>query len=317
MNAGENRDRFIPRAMGTTDATIQGAGYEVVGQLMGLAIRTGHLIPLNFPSIVWKQLVSDEVTNEDVKAIDVMSFQIVSEIETLLTNTKTTAEVFDEAMKDRTFSVYASDGKLHDLIPQGAQKPVTKQNARLFCELFTRFRLSEFTDQCAAIRRGLATVVPISLLSLFSWQELERMVAGSTFNVDLLFDMTDYSGCSRTDNWVQLFWRMMRERFNDFDRSRMLQFCWGRSRLPTSRETWGSQRFTITPRHGDPNRALPVSHTCFFSVEMPAYTSLDQMTTRCLIALNNTGGIDGDGARTMETIRNDVLTDDDQRTLFS
>jgi len=288
-----------------------------VGQLMGLAIRTGHLLPFNFPSAVWKHLVADDITSDDVRAIDLMSFQIVTEIDGLLNDKKMTPKDFDDTMKDRSFAVYGSDGKLHDLIPNGARVPITYQNAKQFCASFVRFRLSEFNEQCDAIRRGLATVVPISLLSLFSWQEIERMVAGSSFNVDLLEDMTDYSGCSRTDEFIQHFWRMLRERFSDAERQRFLQFVWGRSRMPTSRDTWGEQRFSISrlDRGGDANRQLPVSHTCFFSVEMPAYTSLDIMTQKVLLAINNTGVIDGDSSRQHETIRNEI-GDDDARTLF-
>jgi hypothetical protein len=40
----------------------------------------------------------------------------------------------------------------------------------------TIFRLGEFKQQVEAIKRGLATIVPLRLLPLFTWQELEMMV---------------------------------------------------------------------------------------------------------------------------------------------
>ena len=48
-------------------------------------------------------------------------------------------------------------------------------------------RLSEADKQIAAIKQGLATVVPIDLLQLWSWDDLEFAVTGNrTMDVELL-----------------------------------------------------------------------------------------------------------------------------------
>ena len=39
---------------------------------------------------------------------------------------------------------------------------------------------------------------------------------------------------------------------------------------------------------------LPVSHTCFFSLELPRYSSLELMKTRLRYAIHNCTAIDGD-----------------------
>ena len=41
---------------------------------------------------------------------------------------------------------------------------------------------------------------------------------------------------------------------------------------------------------------LPVSHTCFFSLELPAYSSKEVLKTKLLYAMRNCPAIDGDGA---------------------
>lgn len=67
----------------------------------------------------------------------------------------------------------------------------------------------------AAIRRGLGTVVPLALLSLFTWRELEAQVCGRGIGldeIDLLQRMTNYSGCDTDDAHIKHFWKMMRER---------------------------------------------------------------------------------------------------------
>jgi len=277
---------------------------------------------LRLPSIVWKHLVSDPITPDDVRAIDLLSFQIVSDIQALLNKKSITQDAFDSVMAERKFEVYGSDQVVYPLIPGGHTTPITFHNARLFCDALTKYRLSEFANQCEAMRRGLSTVVPLGLLSMFTWQELEKQVVGSSFDVDLLFEMTKYESCSVDDLHVKLFWQMMRERFNDADRSRFLSFVWGRSRLPTSKQGFGDANFKIQnynpPRNvGDVNKMLPVSHTCFCSLELPRYTNLDAIVDRLTYAMQNCAVIDGDSARQHEVISNDIDDiDDDRHSLF-
>jgi hypothetical protein len=57
----------VPRPVPAGD-TLRLSAYELVGQFIGLALRSGNLLPFSFPSIVWKHLVSEEVTTDDVRA---------------------------------------------------------------------------------------------------------------------------------------------------------------------------------------------------------------------------------------------------------
>lgn len=45
----------------------------------------------------------------------------------------------------------------------------------------TLLRLHEFDEQVSAVREGMARVVPVPLLSLFTGYELETMVSESRF----------------------------------------------------------------------------------------------------------------------------------------
>ncbi len=62
-----------------------------------------------------------------------------------------------------------------------------------------------------AIRRGLASVVPIEHLRLFTWDELEEFVCGrKEVDIDLLESCTEYSLCCRQDSHVSAFWDVLR-----------------------------------------------------------------------------------------------------------
>jgi hypothetical protein len=178
-----------------------------------------------------------------------------------------------------------------------ARRRVTAANREQFHDALLAYRLGEFAEQCAAMRRGLATVVPYLPLALLSWHELERQVCGGGVDLDLLQRHTVYEGFSAADSRARLFWQMMRERFDDAQRAKFLSFVWGRSRLPTSDATWGDRPFKIDAMRarGPVDSALPISHTCFFSIELPDYSTLDVMTERVTFAMINCLAIDGDG----------------------
>jgi hypothetical protein len=54
-----------------------------------------------------------------------------------------------------------------------------------YVSLVASIRLSESTQQCEAIRRGLSTVFPfMGILSLFTWQQLETLITG-TRDIDI------------------------------------------------------------------------------------------------------------------------------------
>lgn len=56
-----------------------------------------------------------------------------------------------------------------ELVPDGASKAVTAENVTQFVSLVTSTRLQESRAQTRAIRKGFNQVVPVGMLSLFSW----------------------------------------------------------------------------------------------------------------------------------------------------
>ena len=84
----------------------------------------------------------------------------------------------------------------------------------------------------SAVREGMARVVPVRLLSLFTGPELETMVCGSPdIPLDLLKSVVTYKGVEATAPLVRWFWETL-ESFSNAERSLFLRFVWGRTRLP-------------------------------------------------------------------------------------
>jgi hypothetical protein len=61
---------------------------------------------------------------------------------------------------------------------------------------------------------------------------------------------------------------------------------WGRSRLPISESDWTSEMTVHQLKEADETK-LPISHCCFFSIELPAYQSYEQLRTKLLYAIVN------------------------------
>jgi hypothetical protein len=297
---GQNRECWVPRP--TAVRPLDLSMLEFLGQLFGAAVRSRVFMDLNLPSIVWKQLVQQPVTEADVLGIDVLSFKIVDQLETmvaecdLLNDAEAAREMFESI--DARYVAMGSDGHEVPLIPQGHSTPITLSNCRAFIKALRQFRLAEFRTQVEAIRRGLATVVPYPMLSLLTWDELQVQVCGRPkFDVDLLFSQTVYEDCSLNDLHIQLFWRVLRERFDDNERSKFLAFVWGQSRLPLHASDF-ERKFKImryVASESNPAKFLPISHTCFFSIELPKYSTLELMHSRLLLAITHCDTIDADG----------------------
>lgn len=57
------------------------------------------------------------------------------------------------------------------------------------------YRLHEFDEQVRTIRDGMARVIPVPLLSIFTSSELEAMVCGSPeIPINMLLSIVTYKG---------------------------------------------------------------------------------------------------------------------------
>lgn len=80
---------------------------------------------------------------------------------------------------------------------------MTYENRLEYIRLAEQKRLTECERQLAAVRRGLASLVPAPLLSLFTWEDLALRVCGKTeLDLDLL-------KVDRTASLVLLYSRLL------------------------------------------------------------------------------------------------------------
>jgi len=139
--------------------------------------------------------------------------------------------------------------------------------------------------------------IPIDYLKIFTWQEVENVFCGdSDYDVDTLMKQTLYEDVSPSEPHIQYFWTVMKE-FSPAERTLFLQFAWARSKFPISGHTEARYFKLQGPppnSHENPDNYLPVSHTCFFSVNLPRYSSITVMREKLLYAITHCKEMDND-----------------------
>ena len=238
-----------------------------LGKLFGIAARSKNYLDLSLSPLVWKLLVKEVVSAEDLWCIDYLSMTWLES----LRRKRALGHSDLDGEGEATFTASSLGGSLVELHPGGAGETLKMGvNDGRYIDEMVAYRLREMASAARAIRAGLETQLPPASLALLRWDELERMVCGSpTVDIELMKSACEYASCSASDEHVVWFWEVMESDFTEEDRKAFLRFAWGRSRLPLTRAGFTQllkiQNFTKTPC----DRYLPVSHTCFFSIELP------------------------------------------------
>lgn len=260
-DSGSNRDRWIPNVFPPNKSIPNRIKkqYRFVGQLLGMAIRQKSYIDFKFPLLLWKQLVRDRLTYDDIEAVDMQSFTMINEVERMMEqpDDDVLSSIFDELR----FEVVSSNGEVFDMIPDGHSIPVTMMNFSAYSQHYRHYRLHEFDRQIECIRQGLYSVVPGFFLSLFTAHQLEEAVCGKgEIDVALLKRHTTYGGeYSVNSPYIQRFWTVLGQMFSEEQKKLYLRFVWGRSTLPRQDEDFTSS-MTINPfdtSHSSADKALP------------------------------------------------------------
>lgn len=179
-----------------------------------------------------------------------------------------------------------------ELLPGGSAIPVQFSDRMAYAALVEQARLNEHAPQIEALRRGIAKVLPVQLLSLLTWQELELLICGRpTIDLELLRRHTQYSGVQPDEPHIQAFWRVL-ESFNQEQRRRFVRFAWAQERLPADdaefRRTHTRMLIKASTGGGPADGRFPKADTCFFNVELPRFSTEAILREKLLYAMQTT-----------------------------
>ncbi|CAM9365219.1 unnamed protein product, partial [Choristocarpus tenellus] len=287
--------------------------YNFLGQLIGIALRSKVPTPWALSRIVWKALVGQAMYQQDLEHLDSSLYMFLQKVQELLWERSSMVAAdakFNESGQGNTTleAWHGMEATLQELASNGEAVKraggVQSQSTTIMEGLaqttaIAQDRLHQGDTALFAIRDGLASLVPAAVLPLFTWEEMELEACGRQgVDVNLLEANTEYDeDISCTDPHIKRFWRVLRA-FDDKDRSQFLRFVWARSRLPLHASSF-HQKFKIQAPTGegvrdDPDSYLPKAHTCFFSINLPKYTSDEIMTEKLTYTMYNCIEMDAD-----------------------
>ena len=289
-NVGAHRDGWVLNSQALQ------AGHELftfLGKLIGVAIRTQNNLNLSLAPLAWKHIVVDSVDLVDLKGVDEVCFQMI-EILRNLEAKGINKDNFTAAFSDEFFTTRLTNGDIVELVPGGKSLQVSYEKAVEYAGLVAKARIGEAGNWYKAIRKGISAVIPIDLLNLFSWKQVETLACGAgDIKVDILRANTEYTGgTNESDPHIAFFWEVLTE-MNPKEKQLFLRFVWGRSRLPASKTFTHMKISKLAPR-GPVDKYLPVSHTCFFTIDLPPYNSKEVMKEKILYAITHCTAIDLD-----------------------
>lgn len=282
--SGSNRDCFLLNS--SLRSSLHQNMFRFFGMLLGIAVRTGSPLNLNLAEPAWKQLAGMKLSVTDLNEIDkdyVPGLMCIKDMD-------------EEALRsaDMPFSTTSASG--HEFPLSTKYTRILHENRNEYVQLALAYRLHEFDDQVQWVREGMARVIPIPLLSLFTGYELETMVCGSPdIPLNLLKSVATYKSVDPNSPLMQWFWEVMEE-FSNAERSLFLRFVWGRTRLPRTIADFRGRDFVlqVLDKYNPPDDFLPESYTCFFLLKMPRYSSKEVLRQKLKYAIHFCKSIDTD-----------------------
>lgn len=266
--------------------------YRFMGRVMGKALFDGQLVAGHMVQYMYKHLLGWPITLKDIKNLDEDYYNNLKQIVELAAS----GEDLEMLCLDFTSTQEVLGVKEDiELVEGGADMEVTNDNFPEYLEACLKDRMMKRVQpQLKEILLGFFDVIPEALLTVFDFQELELLMCGlPRIEMDDWMENTEYSGDyefvgANCDPCIW-FWEVVSE-FDEEMKARLLQFVTGTAGVPArgfgvlQGNNGNIRKFTI---HGVPVEVClyPRAHTCFNRIDLPTYTSKDELRDRLKLAV--------------------------------
>uniref|UniRef100_A0A1I7XR63 HECT-type E3 ubiquitin transferase n=1 Tax=Heterorhabditis bacteriophora TaxID=37862 RepID=A0A1I7XR63_HETBA len=280
---------------------------ELAGRVLGLALLHRCLIDTFFTRTFYKMLLEQPITIHDLEHVDNEFYRSMIWIR----------ENPIDLSLGMSFLVTQDDNGVlfeKELLPNGADLPVTDLNKEEFISLVVKWRVERGVEQqTKALLRGIHQIIDRDFLRVFTVDQLELVLSGSIeINLDdwrsnteyristldlIVFlnlvapfekvALTSYGGYYDEHVLIEWFWTTVEDMTNG-NRLKLLQFVTGTSSVPFEgfamlRGSNGPKRFTIE-KWGDEG-SLPRAHTCFNRLDLPCYPTRHILKAKLFMAI--------------------------------
>uniref|UniRef100_A0A8C6YBB9 HECT domain E3 ubiquitin protein ligase 4 n=1 Tax=Naja naja TaxID=35670 RepID=A0A8C6YBB9_NAJNA len=285
------------------------------GQLLGIAIRADVPLPLDLLPSFWKILVGEPLEPDvDLQEADVLTYNYVKKFENLNDETELEAlcaEIASQHLAMESpdspnkpsckFTYVTMTGEEVELCARGRHIPVVWENKDVYAAAIRNLRLHELqTAECVmAVRAGLASIIPLQILTLLTPLEMELRTCGLPYiNLEFLKAHTMYQvGLMETDQHIEFFWGAL-ETFTQEELCKFIKFACNQERIPFTCpcKDGGPDTAHVPPypmkiappdgTAGSPDSRYIRVETCMFMIKLPQYSSLEIMLEKLRYAIH-------------------------------
>jgi hypothetical protein len=296
---GSGESYFDPAAVSDSAAL---AAAAFAGALMGKVIRessgkNGHrnhhtLGGLRLALPLFRHLAGEDVGPARLSELDSTQATVLAAM------LATPGGADDLGGATHALETYDAEGQLrvYDLLPDGAELLVTEANKGEYVRLRALWWLTQGVQPLlTALMDGFDSLVPRDVVKALgiSGLELQRLICGAPV-LDLLGDVRRHTrlGSPYTADTPVIVWLWeVLATFSADMQLRFWRFCTGGAGLPAGGAAALAIPFSVVyaVRSSGPGMAvrLPISHTCFRRLDLPAYESKEELERSLITALEN------------------------------
>ncbi|PNY10133.1 E3 ubiquitin-protein ligase upl5-like protein [Trifolium pratense] len=258
--------------------------FSFSGRMIALALKSKVQVGIYFDRVFFKQLAGNYITLEDIRDADPIMYRSCKQI------LEMNADYIDSDELGLTFSIEVEElghRKVIELCPGGESLVVGSKNREKYVDLLIQNRfVTSISRQVSHFAAGFADIISGSRLEFFRYLELEDldwMLHGSenAISVEDWKAHTKYNGYKENDRRITWFWEIVGRM--SAEQKKVLLFFWTSVKhLPVEGfRGLGSRLFICKSSKSDNH--LPSSHTCFYELCFPKYSSRAIMQDRLRI----------------------------------
>ena len=264
--------------------------YYFIGQILSKALLENLTVNCCFNSLVYKMILDEKITLDDLVFIDKPLYHSLIEMKKMEDKVDTLNIYFSTQYTDPDSGMIITK----ELKKNGNNILVTKHNLKEYIEKTIGFIKSMQEPAVNQIKQGMFSLIKKDLLKIFTSDELDLIINGTTFiDIEDWRMNSTYKNYNSTDEVIINFWDIM-DNLSQDELSKFLQFCTGSSRVPIGgfaalESNRGNKcKYCITKvefMKGEKN--FIKAHTCFNRLDLPNFPNKDTLKEAITFILNN------------------------------
>ena len=258
--------------------------FFLIGAVLGLSLHNRITLPLRFPLIFYKKLISINYSNFNLLDLKEINLELANSLNSLLLMKKRNENISELLLN---FEIIEEKFDKKIIISLSNELEVNNNNVEKYINLYIDWELNKSIEsQFLSFKRGFDLACPEKVYRLFEPSELEILISGEeNYDWENFKRNTKYNNCSIKNQNIIYFWEIFNN-FNLIEKKKFLLFISGNDRSPPG----GLINFKMTINLINKSLKLPISHTCFNILDLPNYNNKEILKKKLLIAIYETEG---------------------------